>query len=104
VAEPGVLVRLRAWLGPSLAFTRLRHTGMEQRILMMDRTHLQWNGYTPRIAFTLLYVLSIAIGKPAWGKETGLTVQASLSQFWVDGMSTWHHEGNPRSNRTIITT
>lgn len=69
MAESGVLVCLCPRLEPSLAFTRLRYTGMKKPILLMNCTYLQWNGYTPRIAFTLLYVLSIAIGKPAWGNE-----------------------------------
>lgn len=45
---------------------------------------MQWSGYTPRIAFTLLYVLSIAIGKPkAVVPESPHARETHLSKVWL---------------------
>jgi hypothetical protein len=74
MAESGLLVCLCARLGQSLALAGLRYTGTRGHGISLVYADHQWNGYTPRIAFTLLYVLSIAIGKYSSSLPDELTV------------------------------
>jgi palmitoyltransferase len=53
-------------------------------MMLEDHADSQWTGYTPRIGFTLLYVLVIAIGKLAIPQDE-LTVGVA-----VPVLGGWH--------------
>jgi hypothetical protein len=93
-----MLVCLRTRLESSLAISRLC---LSCRSSHCKNAEGKWAGYTPRIAFTLLYVLSIAIGVAVPILGGWHVYLASRGETSIESHDNSYLEGKAKAERLV---